>query len=599
MARSFFDVQRQQRMRSAVMLAFLAFVYFAAISLPFLVVRWFLMAFTGAMDSEGDPVGFWSWSPPAMAVVFACGLLVPQIWYARLHAVGRLLAALKAEDPDAEDRYHQRFRNLVEEMAIAAGRAGRVRAVVAPSMTLTAFAAEDKSAGAVIGVTEGLLGRLSRNQIQAVVAQEMAHIKEGDALVTTINCAMLAPFQNLAEFLEGVDRRAGDEDMEIWLDVGRTHLRNAGRFAKQLFATRSRTSERNSAESIAGPVVLTARLASAMVSREREVLADAGAAQYTRNPLALAEALHEIAHHHHFMGGLAAGYAPLFIVDPMTDSLDAAEGGFQALFASHPSVKKRVARLMRMAHADPESLEWQRKPDYETERLPDPGSKPEAATEEWFLRQGDQWAGPMTTAELLAQATFGAEAWIMQRHVFTPVLARQHPELRRVLEEKAAVDSGRLKAVEAQKPDPESVRRANAVSGLCPHCVAPLEFREYEGATVRHCTDCGGHWVRDDQVKRVLARRERQFSDSFRMRALDWYRQNWARRETDIATDADDPMGGLFCPDCGQPLVRRFYSYQYFVVVDRCLVCEAIWFDRDELETLQVLQETKPAPPSD
>ena len=53
-----------------------------------------------------------------------------------------------------------------------------------------------------------------------------------------------------------------------------------------------------------------------------------------------------------------------------------------------------------------------------------------------------------------------------------------------------------------------------------------------------------------------------------------------------------DPSPALRCPNCQRPLFRNFYSYQYLIIVDRCRDCAMIWFDRDELDMLQIMVET-------
>ena len=45
------------------------------------------------------------------------------------------------------------------------------------------------------------------------------------------------------------------------------------------------------------------------------------------------------------------------------------------------------------------------------------------------------------------------------------------------------------------------------------------------------------------------------------------------------------------CPNCGVPMMRRHYSYEYAVEIDYCSVCDLTWFEKDELEALQVLVE--------
>ena len=55
-----------------------------------------------------------------------------------------------------------------------------------------------------------------------------------------------------------------------------------------------------------------------------------------------------------------------------------------------------------------------------------------------------------------------------------------------------------------------------------------------------------------------------------------------------------DPSQKMKCPSCMNTMERNFYSFQYFVVVDRCFMCNLLWFDKDELEMLQAMVESSP-----
>ena len=85
---------------------------------------------------------------------------------------------MHCEPLDAGDRYHQRLANIVEEMRIATG-SPRIECVTVRTLGLNAFAFSDLHGGGVIGVTEGALARLSRQQLQGVVAHEFAHVLSG------------------------------------------------------------------------------------------------------------------------------------------------------------------------------------------------------------------------------------------------------------------------------------------------------------------------------------------------------------------------------------------------------------------------------------
>ncbi len=332
-ARSFFDIERAQRRRSALLLAAIGLFYFVIIGGAAFLVRcipWWL---------AGEPMHRADWAPDAapaagpdlseilrqsalFAGVLGGALLVIQVRFARRHAVETILTALRARDPDLSDRYHKRFQNLVEEMQIAGGVNVAVRAVVMPTLAPAAFAAQDLRSGAVIGVTEGLLGLLNRDELQAVTAHEMTHIREGVAAMAAYTCALLAPFVSAADWAE---RSAEHAPPDATLPVG------AG------------------AALVNGAAGIM-RLACTALSRERELLADAGAVELTRNPAALASALWKLSATDTFLGGTAAAYAPIFILDPARSMFSEKEGWFSDVFSSHPPMRRRLAPLLAAAH---------------------------------------------------------------------------------------------------------------------------------------------------------------------------------------------------------------------------------------------------------
>jgi len=576
MATTFPEIQSQQRRGAWALMGILSGVYFVCILLPLLLVRWL----AAGLSSGGSSSGLGALVPlECVAASFAmgCTFLALQVWFARSHAVDLVLRALEAEPPDETDRYHVRFRHLVEEMAIAAGRSGEVRAVVAPSVALTAFAAEDGRSGAVIGVTEALLSRLNRAQTQAVVAHEMAHVREGDAVLTCVSCAMLAPFMAVVEIAE---------KMDDFLEDARDPDIGGGRGSAAL----------------AYVVTFLMRLVCTTLSRRRELLADAGAVELTRNPLALAEALHKIAHRHHFLGGRASAYAPIFIVDPSASGLSQGTSWASDLFSSHPPIRARLEILLEMAHAGADVLDGQI-PASDSRNGPEPGP----AGTRWLLRRDMGWSDPMPLDQIMEQEDFGPAAWVTRHGRFSPVLARKDPILLEAMKAQA-MQAGALETTAASpspSPSPGSQEEpcaetgaapptgvlGGSSSGPCPRCVAPLRERDYEGALVEACLKCGGMFVRQDRIQRILARREATFSETFRRKARQWRRDHAFRRDVDLSPEPGDPLGGLACPRCSLPMARRFYSYQHFIVVDRCYNCRSVWFDKEELEMLQALLE--------
>jgi heat shock protein HtpX len=95
---------------------------------------------------------------------------------------------------------------------------------------------------------------------------------------------------------------------------------------------------------------LITRLLALGVSRKREYLADAMSAQFTRNPKALADALHKIEHAAAPTTSMKRGSAHLCIADPLGRRLTNREGVFAELFGTHPPMAIRVAKLKAMAY---------------------------------------------------------------------------------------------------------------------------------------------------------------------------------------------------------------------------------------------------------
>ena len=178
-----------------------------------------------------------------------------------------------AESEDDRLRYRQ-LQNIVDEMAIAAGLP-RPKAYVIPDGDPNAFATGRDPAHASIAVTDGLLARVNREELQGVVAHEMGHIRNLDIRLMTVVAAMVGAVLLLADWSGRALRFGGGSRR------GRSSRDKDGSgglgvlfFVVWIVAI------------VVAPVV--GRLLATTVSRRREYLADATGAELTRNPLALA-----------------------------------------------------------------------------------------------------------------------------------------------------------------------------------------------------------------------------------------------------------------------------------------------------------------------
>ncbi|MDD4941006.1 MAG: zinc metalloprotease HtpX [Candidatus Omnitrophica bacterium] len=325
MAFNFIEIEKEKGRSIAVFFAAVVLFYFTGVWLACLCVF-----SAGASLASGRFVIFF---PPAAMThwILAMSFLIGSLhWLFSVHnLIERISAAAGARPIDREDRYHLYLSNIVGEISVAVG--GRhIEPRVIPESGLNAFAIADFSGRAVIGVTEGVLCRLNRSQIEAVVAHEAAHIVSGDCLAATVT-------SSLAEIYE-----------ELFASATRDNISEGGQnfnpLAVIMFV-------------VFGFVHGLGTVLRTFVSREREYRADALAVRLTRNPAALAEALYHLSSHWRGEGMRGDRLSSIFMVNPRFDPLDEAQGVIADLFSTHPPVRARIAVLADMAHMTDDELD--------------------------------------------------------------------------------------------------------------------------------------------------------------------------------------------------------------------------------------------------
>lgn len=221
---------------------------------------------------------------------------------------------------------HRQLRNVVEEMAIAAG-VPPPKAYVIPTAGMNAFAAGRRPEEACVAVTTGLLDRLNREELQGVIAHELAHVKSRDTLYNVCAAVLVGAVALLSDlFLRGT----------LWGRRGRSTGGRGGGGGNAAFFVLALL--------LAILAPLAARILQMSISRQREYHADAAAAGFTRNPLGLASALEKIAAGGPHVPGENRGTQHLFIVNP----LRAFGPDASALMSTHPPTEARIQRLRAM-----------------------------------------------------------------------------------------------------------------------------------------------------------------------------------------------------------------------------------------------------------
>jgi heat shock protein HtpX len=533
------DLQRKRQRTSAALFFLVVLYYFLGLTLVWalihLVLHPFIHSDLGLEAARSHWLGLSA--PEIGGMVFVALIAAAGHWFAAVWGgQERLLSALSAQPPDPEDRYHRQVMNIIEEVRVATG-GWPARAVIIPTMAVNAFAAATREDNGVIGVTEGLLTRLSRPQLEAVIGHEMAHLIDNDSIVTTIACSLFATYLQLLRISLSAARTG--KGGVWWLPTGLLWLLTAG-----------------------------AKLLNTAVSRQREYLADATAVQLTRNPTALAEALMKMSGAWRGGGDVDAALAPIFILNPEDAQLDQQESFFANLVSTHPPVQKRLDALLAMAHTNVAALAGA---VHAEQVAPVHPARNGAPPRNWWVQRDTTWEGPYSADQLLSLRTLGPHSWVYLERDGRVMRAADHPVLADLL--RLHTDQGLVS------------------SHTCPRCRQYLRLIDYEGAPLYQCPFCTGCWVEECRLMRILVRREIGFPDELKARVKRFQRQSMGNiiRRTRIIRQ--DPTQTLPCPNCQRRMFRNFYSYQYLIIVDRCRQCAMIWFDREELDMLQIMVE--------
>ncbi|MAC13458.1 MAG: protease [Alcanivorax sp.] len=270
--------QHQERARRKTGLLVLYF-FLAVVAILVCVNLALLLAFAW-MDVQLPP-SQWLTHPMTLGIslftllVMVCGCLF-KTW--KLRRGGKGLAAMlgaRPIDPDTRHSDEKKLINVVEEMSIASGIPAPQLYVLDKEEAINAFVAGFRPSETVLVVTHGTLKKLDRDELQGVIAHEFSHIFNADMRLNLRLIAVLAGILALGK-------------------IGEFMLRGSSRRS-------SSNRKGNSLVLVALALVVVGylglffgRLIKAAISRQRELLADASAVQFTRNPAGLAGALIKI-----------------------------------------------------------------------------------------------------------------------------------------------------------------------------------------------------------------------------------------------------------------------------------------------------------------
>ncbi|GBC97843.1 Protease HtpX [bacterium HR17] len=217
---------------------------------------------------------------------------------------------------------------IVERLARRAG-IPKPRVYLIPTETPNAFATGRDPHHAAVAVTEGIVRLLNRDELEGVIAHELAHIKHRDTLVMVVAATLAGAIAVLADFAR----------FFLWFGAWGGDDRERGNNPLVLVGL------------LVGVIVLplAAMLIQLAISRAREFLADEGGAYISGKPLALASALAKLERGVQLVPmETSPATAHLFIVSPLAGG-QSAWGALANLFRTHPPTEERIARLQALA----------------------------------------------------------------------------------------------------------------------------------------------------------------------------------------------------------------------------------------------------------
>ncbi|WP_176374240.1 zinc metalloprotease HtpX [Trichloromonas acetexigens] len=278
-----------------------------------LKITFFLTCLTLLMVAMGNAIG--GQGGMVIALLLAGGMNFFSYWYSDKI----VLKMYKAKE--VSENESPTFYRMVKGLAERAGMP-MPKVYIIPSESPNAFATGRNPQNAAVAATEGIMRILSAEELEGVMAHELAHVQNRDTLISTIAATFAGAIAMLGNMLQwAAIFGGGNSDDE---EGGGSML---GGLAMAFIAP------------------MAAMLIQMAVSRSREYLADASGAKICGNPLALASALNklQLASQRVPMNEATPATSHMFIVNPLKGA------SLAKLFSTHPPMEERIARLQAMS----------------------------------------------------------------------------------------------------------------------------------------------------------------------------------------------------------------------------------------------------------
>ncbi|WP_116964298.1 zinc metalloprotease HtpX [Fastidiosibacter lacustris] len=335
------EVVKKNTRKSYIVITFFLIIFFALGFLIDLIWRYVqyssLITYSGHMVDLSDiaylivSLKLTPWATIISTVIAFVWLMATFSYYDKIMLAGTQYKEIYPNDPDP---LCQRIYNVTEEMKIAANMSYMPRVYLIEANYMNAFASGFSEKSSMVAVTRALANRLTRDELQAVMAHELTHIRNQDIKLNLFSIVLSNMLMFMVEFLFYSTLFGGNRN--------RRDNNNSGNIMTVIFMLLMLLR-------FVLPIITS--LMTLFLSRTREYMADAGAVELMRDNKPMANALIKISQNHSEPQS-AQSYAhnanermrrASYLYDPASAKFST--GNVDDMFSTHPSLQKRLESI--------------------------------------------------------------------------------------------------------------------------------------------------------------------------------------------------------------------------------------------------------------